>query len=87
MFLSSFINKRQSKRLRNGCERSVYWNEYKTKSQNKNMTQSYRHFLESIFLGVNGLFVFVLVNSNQDDIAKRFKTQRYYLPKGVIKNS
>ena len=29
--------------------------------------------------------MFVLVYSNQDD-AKRFKTKRYYLPKGIIKN-
>ena len=29
--------------------------------------------------------MFVLVYSNQDD-AKRFKTKRYYLPKGITKN-
>ena len=28
---------------------------------------------------------FVLVYSDQDDNAKRFKSQRYYLPKGIIK--
>ena len=26
-------------------ERSVYWNEYKTKSENKNTTNKYRYFL------------------------------------------
>lgn len=45
-----------------------------------NMTQPYR----LIFLGVNRFFV--LVNLNQDDIAERFKTQRYYLSKSIIKN-
>ena len=30
--------------------------------------------------------MFVLVYANQDDNTKRFKSQRYYLPKGIIKN-
>ena len=30
--------------------------------------------------------LFILVYSCQDDDAKKFKTQGYYLPKGVIKN-
>ena len=44
----------------------------------------YIYFLESKFLGVNRLFV--LVYSNLDANSKRFKTQRYYLPKGIIDN-
>ena len=44
----------------------------------------YRYFLESNFVGVNKLFV--LVYSNQDGSAKRFKTRRCYLPKGIITN-
>ena len=28
----------------------------------------------------------VLIYSNQDDNAKRFRAERYYLPKGIIKN-
>ena len=39
---------------------------------------------ESNFVGVNTLFA--LVYSNQDDNAERFKSRRYYLPKGIIKN-
>ena len=31
-------------------DRSVYWNEYKTKSDYKNMTNEFRYFLESILL-------------------------------------
>ena len=48
-----------------GFERSVYWNEYKTKSENENTTNEYRYFLELNYIGVNRLFA--LVYSNQDD--------------------
>ena len=47
---------------------SLYWNEYKTKSQNNNTTNKYRYFLDQNFLGVTRLFV--LVYLNQDDNAK-----------------
>ena len=48
------------------------------------MANEYRYFLESNFAGVNRLFV--LIYSNQDENAERFKGKRYYLPKGVINN-
>ena len=35
-------NKKFSKLLSKGFERSVYWNEYKTKSENKNTTNERR---------------------------------------------
>ena len=60
------------------------WNENKTKSENKNTTNKYRYFLELNFVGVSRLIV--LVYSNQDVNTKRIKTQRYYLPKDIIKN-
>ena len=82
--LSARDNPKLSKLLSKGFERSVYWNEYKTKSENKNTKSEYRYFLKSNFFGVNRLFV--LVYANQDDASKRFKTRRYYLPKGIIKN-
>ena len=69
-----------SKLFGNGFERSVYWNEYKTKIEKKNMTN--RYFLESNF--VKKLFVWVYIN--QDNNSKRYKAKRYYLPKGIIKN-
>ena len=75
-------NQRFSKLLRNEFERSIYWNEYKTKSQNKNTRNKYRYFLESNSVGVNRLSV--LANSNQDNDSKRLKTRRYYLPQGII---
>ena len=37
----------------------MYWNEYKTKSENKNTLNKYRHFIKSNFVGVNRLFVFI----------------------------
>ena len=44
------------KKVSKGFERSVYWNNFKTKSKNKNKTNEYRYFLESNFVGVNILF-------------------------------
>ena len=37
-------------------ERSVYWNAYRTKIKNKNMTHQYRYLLKSNFVGVQRLF-------------------------------
>ena len=41
-------------------------------------------FFKPNFVGVNRCFV--LVYSNQGENAKRFKFQRYYSPKDIIKN-
>ena len=43
--LSARENQKLSKRLSKGFERPVYWNEYKTKTENKNMTDEFRYFL------------------------------------------
>ena len=51
----------------------MYWNEYKTKSENKTTTNEYRYFIESNFVGVNRLLV--LVYSNQDNDAKDLKLE------------
>ena len=67
------------KLLSKGFEGSVHWNEYKTKSENKNTTNEFRYFLKSNFVGVNKLFV--LVYLNEDAASKRFKAEIYYLPK------
>ena len=57
---SNFISKRQLlKLLSKGFERLVYWNEYETKSENRNMANEFRYFFESNFVGVNRLFVLV----------------------------
>ena len=57
--LSAKDDNKLSKLFSKGFEKSVYLNEYKTKSENKNMTDEYRYFLKSTFVGVNGLFVLV----------------------------
>ena len=80
--LSAKDNQKLSKILSKVCEKSVYWNEYKTKSENKNTANEYRYFLESNFVGANRLFVLIYLNRNND--IKRFNTQRYYLLKGII---
>ena len=64
-------------------ERFVYWNEYKTKSENENTTNEYRYFLISDFVRVNALFVLIYLNRDKD--VKQLKTQRY-LPKYIKKN-
>ena len=79
--LSAKDNQKLSKSLSKGSERSVYWTEYKIKSENKNTIGKYRCFLELNFVGVNR--VFKLNYSNQGDNTKRHKTRRYYLPKGI----
>ena len=67
-------NQKLSKRLSKGFKRLVYWNGYNTKTENKNMTNEHRYFLEPNFVEVNRLFV--LVCTNEDENAKRFKTGR-----------
>ena len=69
VILSARGNQILSKLLSKVFESSVYWNEYKTKSENENTTTKYRYFLESNFVEVNKL-VQILVYSNQDDNAK-----------------
>ena len=61
--LTAIDNQKLSELLSKGFERSVYWNEYKTKSENKNTTNAYRYFLVSNFVEVNRLFVLVHSNS------------------------
>ena len=82
--LSARNNQKLSKLFSKGFERWVYWNEYKTKNENKNKTNEYRYFLESNFVGTNRLFV--LVYTNEDAHATRFKAKIYYVPKGIIDN-
>ena len=79
--LSVKDNKKLSKLLSREFERSVYWNKFKTKNENKNAANEFIYFLESNFVGVDRLFV--LVYSNQDSNSRSFKTQRYYLPEGL----
>ena len=82
--LSVKDNQKSSKSLSQRFETSVYWNEYKTKNENKNMKNEYRYFLDSNFVGINRFFV--LVYSDQDENSKSYKAKMYYLWKVFIKN-
>ena len=82
--LSAKDNQKLSKLLSKRSEISVSWNQYKTKTENKNTTNEYRYFLESNFLGVNRLFALIYLNRNKD--VKRFNARKYYLPKSSIEN-
>ena len=59
--LSAKYNQKLPQLLGKKFERSVYWNEYKTKSENKNATNEYEYmyFVESDFIGVKRLTVLV----------------------------
>ena len=61
----------------------MYWNEYKTKNENKNTANKYRYFLESSFVGVNRLLNFSLFQSNYS--SKIYIGKRYYLPKALLR--
>ena len=61
--LSARDSQKLSKLLSKGFERSVYWNEYKTKSDNKNTINEYRYFNKPIFVGVNRLFVLITTST------------------------
>ena len=80
--LSAKDNRKLSKLLIKGIERSAYWNKYKTKFENENTTNNYRHFLESNFVGHNRLFIFIY--SKKDDNAEVYKARMYHLPKSTI---
>ena len=82
--LSARDNEKLSKLFSKRFERSVYWNEYKTKSYYKNKTSKFSFFLESNFFGTDRLFF--LVYTNQDTSSKIFKAKRYCLPKRIIDN-
>ena len=64
--LSAKDNKKLSKFFIKGLERSVYWNEYKRKRENKNTTNEWRYFLESNYVGVKRLSVLAYLNRNID---------------------
>ena len=53
--LSAKDNQKLSKLVSKGSERSMYWNQCRTKSE-KNTANEYRYFLESKFVGVHRLF-------------------------------
>ena len=73
--LSAKDNQTLLKLLSKGFESLIYWNEYKTKSQNKNTTNEFRYVHEPKFLRVNKLSVVVYPNRNvaDDEVVKNTK--------------
>ena len=68
-----------------GFQRSIYWNEYKTKERNENTDNNVFKFinLDPSFQGVNRLFVMAYSRAaNEPD---RNSRQKYYLPRVVLK--
>ena len=60
--LSVRDNQKLTKLFSQGFERSAYWNEYKTKSENKYITNKYGYFLDSDFVGVKQIvFQFIQI--------------------------
>ena len=53
--LSAKENQKLSEYFTKEFERSVYWNEYKTKSETKNTSDEYTYFRKSNFVGINRL--------------------------------
>ena len=69
--LSARDNQKLSTLFSKGFNRSVYWNEYQAKSDNKNTANEFIFLFGSNLVGINRLFV--LVYTNQDAASKRFK--------------
>ena len=74
VFLSAKDNQKLSKLFSKGFETLVYWNEYKTKNENKNTANVYSYFTELNFVWVNRLLIY----PNQDDSVIRFNGKKYY---------
>ena len=84
--LTSKDNANLTKQLNEGFKRSVYWNEYKSKIDlkdlNNNQATDIRIYLDASFQGVNRLFVLAFDNTNGDNkkIERNSRT-KYFLPR------
>ena len=83
--LSGKDNHKMSKILSKEFERSVYWNQYKTKKWKKNCGNEDRYYLKSNFVGVSRWSV--LIYKNRDGNAEIYNAKKYYLKKGIIDKS
>ena len=79
--LSKEDNKDFIEQKNKGFQRSVYWNEYKTKEINENADANVFKYinLDPSFQGVNRLFVMAYNRANGQ--ATRNGQQKYYLPR------
>ena len=88
--LSTKDNVNLTKQLNEGFKRSVYWNEYKSKIETKeidlNNNQNVTRFLlDASFQGINRLFVLVFNNFNNGaNKVERNSHEKYFLPREKI---
>ena len=84
--LSKEDNKDFIEQQNKGFQRSIYWNEYKTKVKNENADASVFKYisLDPSFQGVNGLFLMAYSRAD-DDQPQRDGQQKYYLPRTDLK--
>ena len=82
--LLSKDNVNLTKQLNEGFKRSVYWNEYKSKIETKEVNASNltRFHLDASFQGVNRLFVLAFDNTNDGaNKVERDSHRKYFLPR------
>ena len=87
--LSTKDNENLTKQLNEGFKRSVYWNEYKSKIETKNLDANIvtRFPLYASFQGVKRLFALAFDNTeNGANKAERNSYRKYFLPAGNITN-
>ena len=79
--LSKEDNKDFTEQQNKGFQRSIYWNEYKTKEINKNADANVFKYinLDPSFQGVNRLFVMAYNRANGQPT--RNGQQKYYIPR------
>ena len=78
-----------TKELNEAFKRSVYWNEYKSKIETKNLDDdnTTKFSLDLSFQGVNRLFVLAFDNTNNGDKnVERDSHRNYFLPRVGITN-
>ena len=87
--LSTKDNVNLTKQLDEGFKRSVYWNEYKSKIETKNLdaNNATRFPLDASFQGVNRLFVLAFDNTeNGDKKIERDSHRKFFLPRVDMTN-
>ena len=87
--LSTEDNKNLIKQLNEGFKRSVYWNEYKSKIETKNLDANnvVRYPLDAFFQDVNRLLVLAFDNTeNGDKNVERNSHRKYFLRRIDITN-
>ena len=87
--LSTKDNENLTKQLDEGFKRSVYWNEYKSKIETKNLDANNvtKFTLDASFQGVNRLLVLAFDNTeNGNKKVERDSHRKYFLPRVGITN-